>query len=233
MTLFARNGDGPPRVLAVVAHPDDETLGAGGTIARLAHEGSEVWVAVVCDGVTARHAEVDRQRSCAERACRTLGVGKLLFFDLPDQRLDSLSLLDVISPIERCVAELRPHVVLTHFAEDVNQDHGVVFHAAMVATRPTPGSPVHTVMCFETASSTEWAAPFSGSTFAPSVYVDIEATLETKVKAMSVYGDTHACELRPYPHPRSLEAVEIYARRHGIAVGLAAAEPFMLVRGVL
>ena len=233
MTLFGRNGGGPARILVVVAHPDDETLGAGGTIARFARQGSEVWVAVVCDGVTARHSEVERQRSCATRACKTLGVGKVVFCDLPDQRLDSLSLLDVIGPIERCVADLRPDIVLTHFAEDVNQDHGVVFHATMVATRPTPGSTVRTVMCFETASSTEWAAPFTGSTFAPSVYVDIESTLETKVEAMGVYGDTHACELKPYPHPRSLEAVEIYAKRHGIAVGLAAAEPFMLVRGVV
>jgi LmbE family N-acetylglucosaminyl deacetylase len=233
MTLFAHNGAGPPRLLVVVAHPDDETLGAGGTVARFAAEGSRVWVAVVCDGVTARHAEVDRQKDCARRACDVLGVENVVFCDLPDQRLDGLSLLDVILPIERCVADLRPHVVLTHFAEDVNQDHGVVSRATMVATRPTPGTTVHTVMCFETASSTEWAPPFTGSTFAPSVYVDIASTLDTKVRAMAVYADTHACELKPYPHPRSLEAVEIYAKRHGIAVGLEAAEPFMLVRGTV
>jgi N-acetylglucosamine malate deacetylase 1 len=232
MTLFAQNGHGPPRILVVVAHPDDETLGAGGTVAKFAQRGSEVWVTVVCDGVTARHDEIDRQKWCARRACEVLGVEKVTFCDLPDQRLDGLSLLDVIVPIERCVADMRPDVVLTHFAEDVNQDHGVVARATMVATRPTPGSSVRTVMCFETASSTEWAPPFGGSTFAPSVYVDIGTTLETKVRAMSVYADTHACELKPYPHPRSLEAVEVYAKRHGIAVGLEAAEPFMLVRGV-
>jgi LmbE family N-acetylglucosaminyl deacetylase len=215
----------------VVAHPDDETLGAGGTIARLAGLGSEVWVVVVCDGVTARHSHVAQQRECAQRACDVLGAGRVVFCELPDQRLDGLSLVQVIAPIERCVAELRPSIVLTHFEQDVNQDHGVVCRATMVATRPTPASTVETVMCFETASSTEWAPPF-GSTFAPSVFVDIGATLETKVEAMRMYADTHVCEVKPYPHPRSLEAVEIYAKRNGIAVGLEAAEPFMLVRGL-
>ena len=232
MTLFAHNGDGPPRTLVVVAHPDDETLGAGGTVAKLAQQGAEVWVAILCDGVTARHAEVDRQKACASRACELLGVSRVVFCDLPDQRLDGLSLVDVVAPIERCVAELRPNVVLTHFAEDVNQDHGIVFRATMIATRPTPGSVVHTVMCFETASSTEWAPPFTGSTFAPSVFVDIRDTLATKIEAMRAYADTHECEVKAYPHPRSLEAVAIYAKRHGIAVGIEAAEPFMLVRGM-
>lgn len=232
MTLLSENAAGPPRVLVVVAHPDDETLGAGGTVAKLARIGSEVWVTVVCDGVTARHNEIERQRECAQRACELLGVSHVVFCDLPDQRLDGLSLVDVIAPIERCVAQLRPQVVLTHFEQDVNQDHGVVCRATMVATRPTPGSSVQTVMCFETASSTEWAPPFTGNTFAPSVFVDITATLETKVAAMRVYADTYASEIKPYPHPRSLKAVEVYARRNGIAVGLEAAEPFMLVRGV-
>jgi LmbE family N-acetylglucosaminyl deacetylase len=225
--------NGASRVLVVAAHPDDETLGAGGTVARFTQEGSEVWVCLICDGVSARHSEVDRQKDCAARACEVLGVSNVVFCDLPDQRLDTVSLVEVITPIEKCVAELRPDIVLTHFEEDVNQDHGVVFNATMVATRPTPGSTVRTVMCFETASSTEWAAPFPGRTFAPNVFVDIKETLAQKVAAMSVYGDTHMSELRPYPHPRSLEAIEVYAKRHGVAVGMEAAEPFMLVRGVL
>jgi LmbE family N-acetylglucosaminyl deacetylase len=227
------DGNGIPRILVVVAHPDDETLGAGGTVAKFAQRGSEVWVLVICDGVTARHSEVDRQKECAKRACETLGVSNVVFCDMPDQRLDTLSLVDVITPIEECVAELQPELVLTHFEEDVNQDHGVVFRATMVATRPSPGSSVQTVMCFETASSTEWAAPFPGNTFVPNVYVDIESTLRTKVDAMSVYADTHTGEVKPYPHPRSLEAIEVYAKRHGVAVGIEAAEPFMLVRGVI
>jgi LmbE family N-acetylglucosaminyl deacetylase len=233
MNLIEKKPEGSRKILVVAAHPDDETLGAGGTIARFAQQGSEVSVCVVCDGVTARHSEVDRQKECAEQACDVLGVSRVMFCDLPDQRLDGLSLVDVIGPIERCVAETRPDIVMTHFEGDVNQDHGVVFNATMVATRPAPGTSVRTVLCYETASSTEWAAPLAGKTFAPNLYVDITDTLDKKVEAMAVYANTHVSELKPYPHPRSLEAVEIYARRHGVTVGAEAAEPFMLVRGVI
>jgi N-acetylglucosamine malate deacetylase 1 len=230
------NGNGhqvPPKMLVVAAHPDDETLGAGGTVARYAAAGSEVWVCIVCDGVTARHQVKAPQRACAEEACKVLGVSRVVFCDLPDQRLDSLSLVDVIGPIQACVDELQPEIVLTHFKEDVNQDHRVVFEATMVATRPSPMQVVRTVMCYETASSTEWAAPFPGSVFAPNVFVDVAGTLDRKVAAMACYANTHVSEVKAYPHPRSLEAVELYARRQGVVVGAEAAEPFMLVRGIL
>jgi LmbE family N-acetylglucosaminyl deacetylase len=233
MTPACENGTGPPSILVVAAHPDDETLGAGGTLARFAGQGSEVWVCLLCDGVTNRHSEVGLQRECAERACAVLGAGHVVFCDLPDQRLDALALVDVITPIERCVAELRPEIVLTHFPGDVNQDHRIVFDATMVATRPTTESPVRTLMCFETASSTEWAAPFPASTFAPNVFVDITATLPRKLAAMRMYAGTHVSEVRPFPHPRSYDAIEIYAKRQGILVGTGAAEPFMLVRDVV
>jgi LmbE family N-acetylglucosaminyl deacetylase len=235
--INGNNGNGHQeaarKILVVGAHPDDETLGAGGTMARYASEGSEVWVCIVCDGVTKRHAEVGLQRSCAEDACEVLGVTKVVFCNLPDQRLDAMSLVDVIAPIEDCVRELQPDVVLTHFKDDVNQDHRVVFDATMVATRPVPGQCVRTLMCYETASSTEWAAPFQGGVFAPNVFVDITGTLERKVEAMSRYANTHVSEVKEYPHPRSLSAVELYAKRQGVVVGTEAAEPFMLVRGVL
>jgi LmbE family N-acetylglucosaminyl deacetylase len=233
MKMVGSNGDGPRKVLAVVAHPDDETLGAGGSIARFIRDGGEAWVCIVCDGVTARHGESTRQRECAERACEVLGVHKVVFCNLPDQRLDTLNLVDVISPIEECVRQLKPDTVVTHFKGDVNQDHGVVFDATMVATRPKPGSTVRTVLCFETASSTEWAAPFGNGVFAPNVFIDISSTLETKIKAMTMYAQTHVSEVHPYPHPRSYEAIEVYAKRQGVAVGTAAAESFMLVRSIV
>ena len=235
MNGYNGNGHGtaPPKILVVAAHPDDETLGAGGTVARYAKAGSDVWVCIVCDGVTKRHSEVALQRRCAEEACEVLGAAKVVFCDLPDQRLDGLPLVDVITPIEACVRELQPDVVLTHFKEDVNQDHRVVFDATMVATRPSPTQSVRTVMCYETASSTEWAAPFQGGVFAPNVFIDISTTLDTKVDAMSRYANTHVSEVKEYPHPRSLQAVKIYAQRQGVVVGTEAAESFMLIRGVM
>jgi N-acetylglucosamine malate deacetylase 1 len=226
--------EGPPkRVLVVATHPDDETLGAGGTIARLAEEGSEVWVCLISEGASSRHDYVELQKECASKACDVLGVSRVVFCDLPDQRLDTLSLLDLIAPIEQCIEELHPDTVMTHFLEDVNQDHRIVFRATMVATRPVPGISVRRVLCFETPSSTEWAPPFPGTVFAPNVFVDITKTLPKKLEAMSMYANTHVSEVRAYPHPRSYEALKTYAGRHGIGVGVEFAEPFMLVREVV
>lgn len=218
------------RILTVAAHPDDETLGAGGTMAWHAARGDTVWACVLTDGVTSRHDQVERQLDCARRAGDTLGLDRLVLVGLPDQRLDTLSLLDVIGPIEQCVEELRPDVVLTHFAGDVNEDHRLVARATMVATRPVAGSSVRRVCAFEVASSTDWAPPIAGSVFTPNLYVDISETLETKLTAMKSYADTYVSEVRPYPHPRSMEALTAYAQRHGVAAGLLAAEPFMLLR---
>ncbi|MGH3384864.1 MAG: PIG-L deacetylase family protein [Nocardioidaceae bacterium] len=217
------------RVLTVAAHPDDETLGAGGTMAWHASRGDTVWVCIVTDGVTSRHDQVALQEECARRACATLGVERVVFVGLPDQRLDTLSLLDVITPIEQCIDELRPEVVLTHFQGDVNEDHRLVARATMVATRPV-GTSVRRVCAFEIPSSTDWAPPIPGSVFTPNLYVDIDETLDTKLTAMKAYAGTHRSEVRPYPHPRSMEALTAYAQRHGVASGLLAAEPFMLLR---
>jgi LmbE family N-acetylglucosaminyl deacetylase len=223
---------GTLRILTVAAHPDDETLGAGGTIAYHTARGDEVCVLIVSDGVTSRHDRVEQQQECALRACETLGVSKVVFGGLPDQRLDTLSLLNVIGPIEDSIRNFRPDVVLTHFKEDANQDHRLVFQATLVAVRPVDHTSIRRFLCFETPSSTEWAGPFVGSVFAPNVYVDITETLSTKLEAMKAYADTHVSEVRPYPHPRSYEALEVYARRHGVVAGIGAAEPFMLVRDV-
>jgi LmbE family N-acetylglucosaminyl deacetylase len=220
------------RILAVAAHPDDETLGAGGTLALHADRGDETYAMILADGVTSRHGEVERQERCARLACSVLGVKEVEFARLPDQRLDALPLLQLITPIEKCIRRFEPDVVLTHFAEDANQDHRAVFRAVLVATRPLPGTSVNRVLCWETASSTEWAPPFPGSVFSPNVFVDISATLPTKLRAMAAYADTYVSEVREYPHPRSYRALAATARRHGAAVGVPAAEPFMLVRDV-
>jgi LmbE family N-acetylglucosaminyl deacetylase len=218
------------RILVVAAHPDDETLGAGGTIAWHTARGDAVWVCILSEGASSRHDRVQQQLDCARRACDVLGVENLVLVGLPDQRLDTLSLLDVISPIEDCIEAFRPEVVLTHFSGDVNEDHRLVSRATMVATRPVAGSSVRRVCAFEVASSTDWAPPVPGSVFAPNLFVDISGTLEVKLTAMKAYADTYRSEVRPFPHPRSMEALTAYARRHGVVSGMLAAEPFMLLR---
>jgi len=218
------------RILVVAAHPDDETLGAGGTIAWHTAHGDTVWVCSISEGASSRHDRVQQQLDCARRACDVLGVDNLVLVGLPDQRLDTLSLLDVITPIEQCIDDLQPEVVLTHFGGDLNEDHRLVSRATMVAARPVPETSVRRVCAFEIASSTEWAPPVPGSVFAPNLYVDISGTLEVKLAAMKAYAETYRSEVRPYPHPRSMEALTAYAQRHGAASGQLAAEPFMLLR---
>ena len=221
------------RVLVIGAHPDDETYGVGGTILKHVARGDAISVLILTDGVTARHNEIEMQKLAARKACEHLGVSDVRFTGLPDQRLDSLPLLEVIHPIYTAIRELDPEIVYVHHCGDVNQDHRTVFAATLVAARPLDGSPVKQILSYEVASSTEWGAPFDGWTFVPNVFVDISTTLETKLKAIEAYRETFQNEVQSFPHPRSPEAVQVYARRRGISVGMQAAEAFVLVRQLI
>ena len=127
-----------------------------------------------------------------------LGLVESRQLGFPDQRLDTLSLLDLIAPLERVVRDVRPSVVYCQFGSDANRDHELLFRAALVATRPLE-SFIEAVYVFDTASSTEWGYPRS---FVPDTWVDISQTLEQKLCAMACYES----EVRPYPHPRSIAA---------------------------
>lgn len=220
----------PKQILVIAAHPDDEVLGLGGTIARHIRQQDQVSVLIMTDGVTARHHETGPQKVAARKACCLLGVQEVHFADLPDQRLDVMPLLDIIKPIAARVQALRPQVVYTHHRGDANQDHRAVFEATLVAIRPFGHNPIEQVLCYEVASSTEWAPPFPDWAFLPNVFVDIEATLEAKLGAVEAYRETFQSEVKPFPHPRSPEAVRAYAQQRGVSVGMAAAEAFVLVR---
>ena len=221
------------RALVVAAHPDDETYGLGGTIARHVRQGDLVSILILTEGVTARHKETELQKAATRSACASLGVDDVRFADLPDQRLDGMPLLEVIRPIHRALKEIRPQVVYTHHRGDANQDHRAVFAATLVAVRPFGDNPVERVLCYEVASTTEWGPPFTEWAFLPNVFVDISATLEDKLKAVEAYRETFQSEVKPYPHPRSPKAVRIYAQQKGITVGMPAAEAFVLVRELI
>lgn len=218
------------QVLVIAAHPDDETYGLGGTIARHVRQGDLASVLILSEGVTARHNAIEPQKAAVRKACAALGVDDVRFADLPDQRLDGMPLLEVIQPIHELCKELWPQVVYTHHRGDANQDHRTVFAATLVAVRPFGGNPVERVLCYETASSTEWGPPFAEWEFLPNVFVDISATLEAKLRAVEAYRETFQSEVKPFPHPRSPEAVRIYAQQRGVTVGMLAAEAFVLVR---
>jgi len=224
----------PParRALCIAAHPDDEILGAGATMAALSDGGCEVHVLVLGEGVGARFEhderpddEVVELAGELRRAAEIIGATPHQL-NLPDNRFDQWDMLDVAQAVERVKAEVDPDLVFTHHGGDMNVDHRVTANATLTAFRPVPGERPVTLLAFETLSSTEWNP--AGPPFAPNWYEDAAPGLERKVAAMDAYRH----ELREWPHPRSLEGIRTLARRHGMTVGLDAAEAFMLLRHV-
>jgi LmbE family N-acetylglucosaminyl deacetylase len=220
-------------ILVLAAHPDDEVLGCGGTIAKFSDEGVAVHVAFLADGVFSRAGEEKAQRSelvsrrgAAQKACDILGVRSVSFGDFPDNRMDTIPLLQITQAVEALIVKHQPQTVFTHHAGDVNIDHRRLHDAVVTACRPQRGYPVKTLLCFEVPSSTEWQLPGSAPAFAPNWFVDISVTLARKVAALDAYAE----ELRAWPHPRSLQGVEHLAHWRGATVGVDAAEAFMLGR---
>lgn len=220
-------------ILILAAHPDDEVLGCGGTIAKLVDEGAIVNVAFLADGVfsrlgeeSAQQLELNVRRTAAQKACVILGVKSVSFGDFPDNRMDTIPLLDITQAVEALIAKHQPEMVFTHHAGDVNIDHRRLHDAVVTACRPQQGHPVKTLLCFEVPSSTEWQLPASAPAFMPNWFVDISTTLDRKLAALEVYAD----ELRAWPHPRSRQGVEHLAHWRGATVGVDAAEAFILGR---
>ncbi|PRX28363.1 N-acetylglucosaminyl deacetylase, LmbE family [Meinhardsimonia xiamenensis] len=213
-------------VLVIAAHPDDELLGAGGTIALHTETGDRVTCVVAAAGAL-KHDSDGRKgvHDQARRAATVLGVEELMLLDFPDQGLDRFSLVEIITPLEEIVGRVRPEVVYLQYGYDINRDHQLLFQAALVATRPLEKF-IQAILAFDTVSSTEWAYPRS---FVPDTWVDISATLEKKIEAMACYET----ELRDWPHPRSLHSLRVKAESAGSQVLAEAAECFMTIRRVL
>lgn len=218
-------------VLVVAAHPDDEVLGCGGTMASLAEAGHKIRVVILGEGRTSRAESraaglvsggVSELEGMARRAAEILRVDGVDCLGLPDNRFDSLPLLDVVKELEKQIAAHSPAVIFTHSGADVNIDHTVTHRAVMTAARPLPGSVIQTVYAFEVASSTEWAFGRLSGAFSPNTYIDITGALEKKLAALRVY----ASEMRDFPHPRSYGNIEALSRFRGATVGRAAAEAF-------
>lgn len=221
-------------VLVVAAHPDDEVLGCGGVIARLASEGHDVTIAIFGEGVTSRYADrthanpqdLTNLRTTAHAVATLLGARELVTLGLPDNRFDTVPLLSIVKDVERLIAEYRPSTIFTHSGGDLNVDHVVLHRAVLTATRPMAGGPVRELHTFQVASSTEWAFGQFAPTFRPSLFVDVERFLERKLEAMALYES----EARVFPHPRSPEALRAAAQHAGVAVGMRAAEAFETIR---
>ncbi len=222
-------------ILVLAAHPDDEVLGCGGSLARLANEGFHIHVAFLADGVFSRDDGIADQknilinrRKAAQIACEILGIESILFDDFPDNRMDTISLLEIIRKVEILIDKYQPEMVFTHHAGDLNVDHRRLHEAVATACRPQQGHPVKTLLCFEVPSSTEWQLSGSAPAFIPNWFVDISKTLDQKLTALEAYFD----ELRSWPHPRSRLGVKHLAHWRGATIGVDAAEAFVLGRQI-
>ena len=217
-------------VLVFAAHPDDEILGMGGTIARHTDRGDAVRIVCVTDGSSAQYpgdaAIRSQKEEEARRAAAEVGVTDYVHLDLPDMRLDTLPHVEVNAVVEEHVRDLGAETVYTA-QPDVNLDHRALFDSVAVATRPCPGPSVRRVLTYAPTSSTEWT-PAPASWFVPNWFVDVTETLERKLAAFACYET----EQRPHPHPRSETAIRAAAAFYGTCCGCEYAEPFVLVRAL-
>lgn len=230
--------------MIIAAHPDDEVLGMGGTIKKFSKAGHYVKIVFMATGILSRRSEnyknypdynIDKKitktmnkqlkdlRKDAKKAAKIMGVKEIQFIDFPDNEMDKVSNLEVIKMIEKNIQKFKPEIVFTHSNHDINIDHQILYKATITATRPISGTKIKKVFAFEVPSSTEWNFP---SNFSPNVFVDISKELTYKLKAIKVYKN----EIKKFPHPRSVQSLEIIAKRWGTVCGFNAAEPFYLIR---
>jgi LmbE family N-acetylglucosaminyl deacetylase len=220
------------KILIIAAHPDDEVLGCGGTVARLTPDNT-INTLILGEGITSRdipRQEKDRalfnlQNNC-KKANSLLGVKKVFFENFPDNKFDSIPLLDIVRSIEACIKKIRPDQIYTHHHGDLNIDHRITQHAVLTAARPFGDNTVKKIFSFEVLSSTEWNVQDTATMFRPNTWINISNTIQTKLDAMQEYTG----ELCVYPHPRSLDGIKILAAKRGLEVGVPYAEAFHLIR---
>ena len=215
-------------VLVVAAHADDEVLGCGGTIAKHSSSGDKVYVVFMTNGVSSRNAtinEIKHRKKASEEAAKILGVSLIHQLDFPDNKMDSVALLDIVQSIEGLISKIKPEVIFTHHIGDLNIDHQVTHKAVMTACRPQPDFCVKEIYSFEIPSSTEWQTPGYLS-FIPNVFIDISEQSKLKQNALEAYNQ----EMHHSPHSRSIKNVMRLSKLRGNSVGLKYSEAFVLIR---
>ena len=222
------------KILVVAAHPDDEILGCGGTMARHIKKGDIVYTLILGEGITSRddkrerkkrETEIKNLKDCADKANQVIGVKKIFLNDFPDNRFDTVALFDIVKVIEKIKNQIKPNIIYTHHRGDLNIDHQITYNAVLTACRPIEGEAVKKIYSFEAPSSTEWNYPH---TFNPNVFIDITKTIDKKLEALKCYEG----ELKKFPHPRSEQAIKSIAKRWGSLSGLSFAEAFEMIRSI-
>lgn len=228
------------KILVVVAHPDDELLGLGASIHHLINNYKcEVRSVILGEGITSRsenrdtelwEKELNMHRDNIYAAQKKIGYESVGVYDFPDNRFDCIDLLDIIKVVEKEKSSFQPDIIFTHHGGDVNIDHQRTFEAVITATRPMQNENVSTIITFETPSGTEWRASSDPRHFIPNFFI---AVLPEDVQAKIEGMESYEFEKRPFPHPRSPEALKIQAQRWGVVVGSNFAEAFVIVRHIL
>jgi LmbE family N-acetylglucosaminyl deacetylase len=227
------------KIMIVVAHPDDELLGLGATMNKLIVDyGVTTHVVILGEGITSRSENRDTEKWKSEleihkrnihKAQEKIGYDSISIYDFPDNRFDTVALLDIIKVIEKEKEKFQPEIIFTHHGGDVNIDHQRTFEAIITSCRPMPHEKVKTIIAFETPSGTEWRASTDPKHFIPNLFFEIsEKNIQAKINGMECYE----FEKRKYPHPRSSEALKIQSQRWGVAIGVPFAEAFVLVRNI-
>ena len=215
------------RILVVAAHPDDEVLGCGGTMAKLANQGHEIRTLLLGSGRAdlSSPQEIQEIFEQSDSANSVLSgfKGGVSIYKFPDNAFDTVKLLDIVHVIEKHKELFRPDSIFTHSVHDLNIDHRITYQAVITATRPLKNECVRDIFSFEVLSSTEWNYP---TRFSPNFFMDISKTIDTKLQAMNCYKG----ELREFPHPRSLKGIRLNSEYWGMRVGHENTEAFELVR---
>ena len=209
-------------ILVLAAHPDDESIGMGGTIKKLSKK-NNIHLCVLTEGVSAQYNDkkmiLERKNQC-KKSGKILGITNYTFLDFPDMKLDSVSHLEINRELEKIIKKFNPKIVYTTSRHDINKDHRIAFESTLVVTRPQ-SSNVKQVFSYETTGMTI-------SQFSPTVFEDISKEFKYKIKSFKMYKS----ELRPFPHSRSLKAIENLAIQRGIESGIKKAEAFELIRSI-
>lgn len=214
------------KILVIAPHPDDEVLGCGGSIASHVKKGDDVFLCIVTRAYTPDWSEefLKNRPKEIKKANKILGIKKTYFLNFPSVKLDTISQKDLIEHISKCIDEIAPRLVFIPHRGDLNKDHRLIFEASLVSMRPINNNTVKKILSYETLSQSSWGQVIEP--FVPHFYIDISETFKEKIRAMEAYGS----ELKQYPHPRSLEAIEALAKKRGSEIGVKFAEAFALIR---
>ena len=216
------------KVLVIASHPDDEVLGTGGSILKMIDEGAEVYVCIATEAVKSLNfseEEGKKRRKEAVDASNAPGINKTFFLNMPSVHLDTLPIFEIINKLKEIINEIKPSIVFTHYDNDPNQDHQIISKATIVAANPQIcNGCIKEVYFYEIPSSTTNA--LGDSFFKPNVFLNIDDYIEKKLKILGIYKS----EVKKYPHPRSIEGAEIYAKFRGLMCNKKFAEAFMIYR---